>query len=57
MFCPQCGHRQVSDETRFCPRCGLSLGLVTELLDKSVEVTRRLAGPVSLAETTTRELR
>jgi hypothetical protein len=35
MFCPQCGHRQVSDETRFCSRCGLSLNLVIELLANS----------------------
>jgi hypothetical protein len=32
MFCPQCGHQQVSHDTRFCPRCGFSLGLVTDLL-------------------------
>ena len=25
MFCPQCGQQQLSDEIRFCPRCGLSL--------------------------------
>src|ERR1041384_4014479 len=32
MFCPQCGHQQFSNETRFCSRCGLALGLVTDLL-------------------------
>jgi len=32
VFCPQCGHQQISDDTRFCSRCGLSLGLVTDLL-------------------------
>ena len=32
MFCPQCGHEQVSNDTRFCSRCGLTLGLVTDLL-------------------------
>lgn len=35
MFCPECGHRQVSNEMRFCARCGLPLGLVTDLLDDS----------------------
>jgi hypothetical protein len=35
MFCPQCGHQQVSHDTRFCSRCGLSLGLVTDLLADS----------------------
>ena len=35
MFCPQCGHQQVSNDMRFCSRCGLSLGLVTYLLADS----------------------
>jgi len=25
MYCPNCGQQQVSDEMRFCSRCGLSL--------------------------------
>jgi hypothetical protein len=32
MFCPQCGHQQVSSDRRFCSNCGLSLSLVTDLL-------------------------
>jgi hypothetical protein len=32
MFCPQCGQQQVSDEVRFCSRCGFQLGVVTGLL-------------------------
>jgi hypothetical protein len=32
MFCPQCGQQQVTNEMRFCSRCGFSLGSVTELL-------------------------
>jgi hypothetical protein len=32
MFCPQCGQQQVSDEMRFCSRCGFALGVVTELI-------------------------
>ena len=35
MFCPQCGHQQPSNEMRFCSRCGLSLGLATDLLPTS----------------------
>jgi len=35
MFCPRCGHEQVSNETRFCSRCGITLGLVANLLDNS----------------------
>ena len=32
MHCPGCGQQQVSNETKFCSRCGLPLGVVSELL-------------------------
>lgn len=32
MHCPACGQQQVSNETKFCSRCGLSLGLVSEVV-------------------------
>ena len=32
MYCPQCGQQQVTNEMRFCSRCGFPLGGVTELL-------------------------
>jgi hypothetical protein len=32
MHCPKCGQQQVSDEMRFCSRCGFALSVVTELL-------------------------
>ena len=32
MFCPQCGQEQLSDEVRFCSRCGFALTEVTGLL-------------------------
>jgi len=32
MHCPRCGQQQVSEETKFCSRCGFQLGLVAELL-------------------------
>ncbi len=32
MYCPRCGQQQVSEETKFCSRCGFSLGLVSEIL-------------------------
>ena len=35
MFCPQCGHHQVSNDMRFCARCGLPLELVTDLVASS----------------------
>lgn len=41
MFCPQCGHRQVSDDVRFCSRCGLPLGLVTDLITDGDDQLRR----------------
>lgn len=32
MFCPRCGQQQISDEVRFCARCGLPLASVPALL-------------------------
>ena len=32
MYCPQCGLQQISDNTRFCSRCGLAIGGLTEWL-------------------------
>lgn len=32
MHCPSCGQQQVSNDTKFCSRCGMQLGLVSELL-------------------------
>ncbi len=32
MFCPKCSQQQVSEEVRFCSRCGFSLGAVRELV-------------------------
>ena len=32
MYCPNCSQQQISDEMRFCSRCGFSLGLVKELM-------------------------
>ncbi len=32
MYCPRCGEEQSSDNLRFCNRCGLPLGLVSEVL-------------------------
>jgi hypothetical protein len=32
MFCPKCSQEQVSDETRFCSRCGFQLNVVKALL-------------------------
>lgn len=32
MHCPRCGQQQLSEDTRFCSRCGFPLGLVSEIL-------------------------
>jgi len=32
MHCPSCGQQQVSNETKFCSRCGFPLGLTSEVL-------------------------
>lgn len=32
MFCPRCGQEQISNETRFCSRCGFLMTGVTELV-------------------------
>lgn len=41
MFCPRCGHQQVSGDTRFCARCGLSLGTITDLLNGTNDQVER----------------
>ncbi|HEV2915387.1 MAG TPA: zinc ribbon domain-containing protein [Pyrinomonadaceae bacterium] len=32
MYCPRCSQQQVSDDVRFCSRCGFKLGVVADLL-------------------------
>ena len=32
MYCPKCGQQQVSDNTRFCSRCGLPIDVLAEWL-------------------------
>jgi hypothetical protein len=32
MYCPKCGQQQLSDEMRFCSRCGFQLGALTALI-------------------------
>ena len=32
MYCPRCGQQQMSEETKFCSRCGFPLSLVSEIL-------------------------
>lgn len=32
MHCPRCGQQQVSNEIKFCSRCGFQMGLIAEIL-------------------------
>lgn len=32
MHCPSCGQQQISAETKFCSRCGMPLGVVSEVV-------------------------
>ncbi len=42
MYCPNCGQQQISEEMRFCSRCGLALtGLADWLLHGRVPLMRR----------------
>ncbi len=41
MYCPKCGQQQVSDNTRFCSRCGLPLSGLTEWLAGDGVLVRR----------------
>ena len=38
MYCPQCSQQQISDEMRFCSRCGFPLGSVMQLVASGGEV-------------------
>jgi hypothetical protein len=47
MYCPNCGQQQISDEMRFCSRCGLALtGLVEWLAGGSLPLQRAEQTPV-----------
>src|SRR3982751_6726026 len=48
MYCPKCGQQQVSDEMRFCSRCGLALsGLAEWLAGGGIPATRTDEGQVA----------
>ena len=50
MYCPNCGQQQISDEMRFCSRCGLALhGLADWLAGGRVPVKRADEPPVPAA--------
>ena len=41
MYCPNCGQQQISEEMRFCSRCGLALTGLAEWLAGGSMVVRR----------------
>ncbi|HSK71915.1 MAG TPA: zinc ribbon domain-containing protein [Pyrinomonadaceae bacterium] len=43
MFCPRCGQEQISDETRFCSRCGFTMTGVVELIASGGALPQYLA--------------
>lgn len=43
MYCPKCSQQQVSDEMRFCSRCGFSLTAVRELIASDSALVERVA--------------
>jgi hypothetical protein len=47
MYCPNCGQQQISDEMRFCSRCGLALSGLAEWLAGGRPVTREDDGQVA----------
>ena len=44
MYCPKCSQQQVSDEVRFCSRCGFLLSAVRELVAAGGTLTEGEAG-------------
>lgn len=46
MHCPKCGQQQVSEETRFCSRCGFILTGVAEVVAKGGVIPEQRTGIV-----------
>ena len=42
MFCPNCGQQQISEEMRFCSRCGLALSGLAEWLAGGRQPAKRV---------------
>ncbi len=47
MFCPKCGQQQVSEETKFCSRCGFLLTAVWNLVSNNGLSNQTFATPES----------
>lgn len=56
MYCPNCGQQQLSDEMRFCSRCGLALtGLAEWLLGGGLPATRTVESQAPLSDSPRRK--
>jgi len=49
MYCPKCGLQQVSEDLRFCSRCGLPISGLAEWLASGAMLARSDKAPGSLA--------
>jgi hypothetical protein len=54
MYCPKCGQQQISEEMRFCSRCGLALSGLAEWLAGGM-LPVRYATPAGVPEETKSE--
>ncbi|HKP68190.1 MAG TPA: zinc ribbon domain-containing protein [Pyrinomonadaceae bacterium] len=50
MHCPQCGQQQVSDETRFCSRCGFLLSGIAEVVANQGMIPNQKSGLTGKAD-------
>ena len=49
MYCPHCSQQQISEEMRFCARCGFPLAVVKELIANNGSLVTTLDEPQALA--------
>ena len=58
MYCPKCSQQQVSDEIRFCPRCGFQLDAVKALLagNQDIPALTQAEPPSEAASTRKRDV-
>src|SRR5829696_5144330 len=55
MFCPNCGQRQISNDSRFCSACGFALNVVSDLLASGGQLHWRPPEPARPAPLTPRQ--
>jgi endogenous inhibitor of DNA gyrase (YacG/DUF329 family) len=57
MYCPNCGQQQISEEMRFCSRCGLALTGLAEWLAGGMVVRRSDQADVSVVSPRRKNMR